>query len=119
MIKRITYWLQKWDVVWSGPLSFIAFIAFAWFMQSLFGESFGSYDPAMYQAAIYAIGIMVLFNGSVLASFWFNWRVLYKYYLVSAKNDFEDLQAWQRLAILFLWHLSLFAAHIFVWDKLV
>lgn len=119
MIKKIFYWLQKWDVMWSAPLAFVAFIAFALIAQLVFGESFGSYDPSMYQAAIYAIGISVLFNGTIFLGLWFNWRKIYNYYLTDSKKDFEKLEAWQRLFILFVSYWLYFLALLLVWLKLV
>jgi Na+-driven multidrug efflux pump len=118
-MKKVINWLSRWDVVWSAPLSFLAFIGFAYAMQILFGESFGSYDPAMYQAAIYAIGIMILFNGSTLIALWFNWRGLYRYYLHKSKQDFENLESWQKILFLFGLYLSLLSLHIFAWAMLV
>jgi len=118
-MKKILHWLEKWDVVWSAPLAFVAFIAFAWFIQPLFGDSFGSYDPAMYQAAIYAVGVTILFNGAIWAGMWFNWRALYRYYLSKAIEDFQKLESWQRLLIVFAFYWLYFFALLLVWGKLV
>jgi len=119
MIKKIIRWLTQWDVVWSAPLAFVAFIAFAFIMQPLFGDSFGSYDPAMYQAAIYAVGVMILFNGAIWLWLWFNFREIYRYYLGQAIDDFNSLKPWQKIFILLAQYWLCAFALILVWLSLV
>lgn len=118
-MKKALLWLSKWDVVWSAPLAFVAFVAFAFVGESIFGISFGGYDPSIYQAAIYAAGITILFNGVIWVGMWFNWRSIYRYYLSEAINDFQNLHAWQRLAILFASYWFYFLFLYLVWQRLV
>ena len=71
-IHKTLRWLTINDYLWSVPLTFAAFLLFGKFGESVFGESFASYDPSFWQASLYAIGITVLFNGAAFLGLWFN-----------------------------------------------
>lgn len=118
-MKKVINWLLRWDLVWSAPLAFAAFILFSYVGEAIFGLGFGGYDPALYQAAIYAIGIAVLFNGATWIGMYINWRSIYKYYLKGARDDFNSLKPWQRIALLLLAYWLYFVVLLIVFLKLV
>jgi len=118
-MRKIIKWLLRWDVVWSAPLAFIVFIAFAHLGECVFGLGFGGYDPALYQAAIYAGGVIVLFNGIIWFGMYMNWRSLYRYYLNDAIVDFQNLQPWLKISLLILSYWLYFSVLLIVFLKLV
>jgi hypothetical protein len=118
-MKKLIKWLQQWDVVWSAPIAFMVFIAFAYIGESIFGLGFGGYDPALYQAAIYAGGVIILFNGIIWTGMYMNWRSLYRYYLDDAITDFKQLQPWQKISLLLASYWLYFFVLLKVFLKLV
>jgi hypothetical protein len=119
LFNRLKRFLQRWDVLWSAPLAFLAFIAFAVVGEQVFGFGFGGYDPSIYQAAIYAAGIVVLFNGVILIGLNMNWRTFYSYYITDSKNDFKNLPSWLKIGLLLLQYWLYFCVLMIVFLKLV
>jgi len=118
-IHKTLRWLTINDYLWSVPLTFAAFLLFGKFGESVFGESFASYDPSFWQASLYAIGITVLFNGAAFLGLWFNFRSLYFYYLHDARTDFNSLSKLQKIFIALGTYLFFMIFFLILWLKLV
>lgn len=128
MWKKIKYYLQLADGVWSVPVALGVFWFAGILMQKYFGYGTGSYDPAFIQPLFLAIGIVI---GATNASVWglyFTFRGLYRYLYGQRKNerrvnyskiDWLNLTVWQRYLVAFFVFLYFSSAIILVYLKLV
>ncbi|MBK9109840.1 MAG: hypothetical protein IPM92_16070 [Saprospiraceae bacterium] len=133
-LKKLKYFLLFWNGFWSIPLSFLAFFGLGILGQYLFGEGVGFYDPSFWQAALLATGEFLFFNSIAFFTLRFCFRHLWKYYKGNkefnvrsqklevsnrSKDDFDNLQAWQKLFLLVFLYcffiaalVSLYKAHV-------
>lgn len=133
--KRLKYFLLFWNGFWSVPLSFLAFLGLGIAGQYFFGEGIGFYDPSFWQAALLATGEFLFFNSVAFFTLRFCFRHLWKYYKGNnqgfnvrankmevsnqSKEDFDQLQPWQKLFLLVFLYcffiaalVSLYKAHV-------
>lgn len=103
MIKKLIRWLLLWDALWSWAIAFGAFMFGGLVLQGLFSDgdetSVGLYDPSFWQAALYSIGLTVMFSGAALVGQWINFKGYWKYIYSknsTIKNDFTQLTPWQK-----------------------
>jgi hypothetical protein len=123
-MKKIIKHLMLWDVIWAPLLGFAGFVAVGMGIQMLYateeGSAASSYDPAFFQAAVYAAGVMVLFSGAALAGMWVNARGLWKYLFRGLwKPDFRQLTPLQRMLVALSPYWIYIATMIIIWSKLV
>ena len=116
--------LALWDVIWAPAIGFIGFvvagIGIQWLYATEEGSAASTYDPAFFQAAVYAAGVMVLFSGTSLLGMWMNARGLWKYlYRGQWKNDFQSVSPMQRLMIALTPYWLYIAVMIIIWRTLV
>lgn len=118
-LKKVAYFLQKWDGVWSLPLLIGLFILIALFGQSIFGNWFIPMPLDDLHSAMEAGIIVIAANTIALLGMRFNFKELFRYYHNTSKQDLQKLHAWQRLLILSAVYLLYFVAFILVWHKIV
>lgn len=119
MIRKIKYWLQLWDGVWSIPLSFLLFVLMGIVGETILGEGFAFYDPSILQAGLLASALIILFNMVAWLGIWFNFRGIFHYYLIYSKNDFKKLREWQRLLFLVFLYVFYFSVLTLLTIRLV
>lgn len=133
--KQIKYFLLFWNGFWSIPLAFLAFLGLGILGQFFFGEGIGFYDPSFWQAALLATGEFLFFNSIAFFTLRYCFRHLWKYYngnsegfnlrsqkmqvTNQSKEDFDQLQPWQKLFLLVFLYcffiaalVSLYKAHV-------
>jgi hypothetical protein len=126
--KKIRYFLEQFDGVWSIPLTIIAFWLLGLTIQ-FFDVTAGSYDMAFFQPLFLAVGIVVgAVNFSVLGLY-FTFRRLYKYiygykneegiFINQSREDFKQLQPWQKFIVAFLPFYFLVALIVIVYLKMI
>lgn len=119
MFKKLKYFLSLLDFIWSVPLAYIFFIVYGIVGEHFFGEGFGFYDPSFFQAALYAVLTLVLFNGVAFVGLWFNFRTVFRYYTTQSKKDYESLSPLQKIGIFFgIWGFFILIL-FFIWLKIV
>lgn len=109
-IKSISYFLLKWDGLWSVPLMLFVFVVAQTIGSLLYGDAFAPYDPALLQAGLAALILVGAFNMAVWLGMYFNFRAIYKYYLAESSIDFKNLSGWQKITFLFLAYFGLLFA---------
>ena len=118
-MKKIIHLLTLWDGLWAVPLAFISFLAFEAFGRALFGQGFGAYDPAVFQAALMAAVIMVFANLLVQLALKFNFPTLWHVYHDSFINLFQELVSWQKISLTVCMYCFFFVLFIVVFLKVV
>jgi len=105
-MKKIKRFLLLNDWLWSPLLAFIFFILTGLGIQYIFktedGSAAGFYDASFWQAAVYAVGVVVMFSGAgmvgMLVNFKGYWRYIYSKDS-TIRDDFKKLQPWQKFLI--------------------
>lgn len=131
MKKKLIFWLQHADGIWSVPL----IIAFFWLagniLQAVGGYGTGSYDLAFVQPLLLAIGIVVGATNAAIWGVFFTFRGLYRYMygqrkydapggrINYSKIDWLKLTVWQRYLVAFGCFFFFVAAILLVYLKLV
>lgn len=118
-MKTLIKQLRLWDGLWSIPLAFIGFLSFEWVGRSLWGDGFGAYDPAVFQAALMAAVILIAANTLVQLALVFNFPALWQSYHRTFFTHYESLHAWQKIFVTLFMYCFFFAAFLLVFLKLV
>ena len=118
-MKNFKHYLQLWDGIWSIPLSTIVFFAIGELGQYYFGAGFSFYEPSVFQAAILAAAMLILFNAIIWLGIYMNFRGLYRFYVTDSKLIFLKLTPWQKLRILFFVYFSFLLALLLLTTRLV
>lgn len=128
MKKKILYYLQHVDGLWSVPVAIAGFWFAGMFLPRLFGYGTGSYDPAFIQPLFLAIAIVIGATNAAIGGLYFTFRGLYRYLYGEKKNgvernyskeNWQELTPWQRYAIAFGVFFYYVSAVIVVYLKLV
>lgn len=108
-MKKIKYFLHKWDGVWSFPISLLIFIAIGFAFTYFFGFAVGTYDVGLVQAFFLAVVIAVGCVNFGVLGLRFNLYTLYKYIFGKkkdtgrvinvSKDDWRKITSLQRLII--------------------
>lgn len=105
-MKKIIRFLLLNDWLWSPLLAFAFFVgsgvAIQWLFRTEEGSAAGFYDPSMWQAAVYAAGVVVLFSGAATVGNIVNFRGYWRYIYSresSIKEDFRQLKPWQKFLV--------------------
>jgi hypothetical protein len=134
MLKKLKYYIQHIDGVWSIPLAFLSFWIIGIVLQSLTGYGTGTYDPGFIQPLFLSIAVVI---GATNAAVWgvnFTFRGLYKYlygqkvtdqaskesrHINYSKKDWKALTVWQRYIVAFFVFFYYVSAILIVYLKLV
>jgi hypothetical protein len=111
MLKKIKYYLQHIDGVWSVPLAFLSFWFIGIVLQAFTGLGTGTYDPGFIQPLFLSIAVVVGATNAAVWGVYFTFRGLYKY-LYGEKNEegkivnysksnWTKLTSWQRFIVAF------------------
>lgn len=110
-MKKLKYWLQHVDGIWSVPLTFLIFWLIGLLLQALGGYGVGTYDPAFIQPLFLAIAIVIGATNAAIYGVNFTFRGIYRYLYGErneegqrvnySKNDWLKLNAWKRYLIAF------------------
>ncbi len=73
-MKKIKYFLQKWDGFWSVPLSFLAFFFVGVLLSTIFGYGTGSYDVAFIQPLFLSATIVIGATNAGVFGLYFTFR---------------------------------------------
>jgi hypothetical protein len=128
-MKKIKYWLQHMDGLWSVPLTFLAFWVLGLLLQAIGGYGVGTYDPAFIQPLFLAIAVVI---GATNAAVWginFTFRGIYRYFYGErkddgtrrnySKEDWIKLNPWKRYIVSFGVFFYYVSAILAVYLKLV
>lgn len=128
MWKRIKFFLQLRDGIWSVPLAFFIYVivglALGWF----FGYGTGTYDPGFIHPIFLAIAVVFAAVNGASITLYFGMRGLHRYIwgqkengklINKSKEDFLQLQPWQRIVIGFISLLFFVFCTLLVYLKLV
>lgn len=133
-LKKISYWIQHLDGIWSVPLAFTAFWLVGIFLQFLGSHGkdpggVGSYDLAFIQPLFLACGIVIGATNAAIWGLFFTFRGLYRYLYGKldstghsknySKENWSELTAWQRYLVAFFVYFYYATAIIVVYLKLV
>lgn len=131
-MKKLKFYLQHIDGVWSVPLAFAAFWFAGIFLQFIGGYGAGTYDIGFIQPLFLAAAVVIGATNVAVMGLYFTFRGLYKY-LYGEKKDFEDgkkiinyskidwtkILPWQRYVIAFSVFFYFVFAVIIVYLNLV
>jgi hypothetical protein len=128
-LKKIKYWLQLADGIWSVPLAFCMFWFAGILLTSLFGYGTGTYDPGFIQPLFLASAVVIGATNMTVWGIYFTFRGLYRYLYGQkkpdgnrvnySKMDWIKLTVWQRYVIAFTVFFLFFFAILLVFLKLV
>lgn len=122
MKKKILYWIQKYDAIWSVPLGFLAFFLVGFALTGLFGWGTGSYDVAFIVPLFLATTVVVGATNAAVAGLRFTLRGFHDYLygkkvdgevVKPAKADWKELSPIQRFTLV-LCSLAFFIISILV-----
>jgi len=119
MRKKLLYYLQKNDWIWSLPLGFMGFILYPILGVLIWGEGFAAYPPEFLHAAIYAALIMVIGNTVVQLGMNFNWRTVHRYIYNGGRKDFKESPVWLKLGFTLFIYVFYFVCFLSIWAVLV
>ncbi|MBS1624570.1 MAG: hypothetical protein JST83_11155 [Bacteroidetes bacterium] len=109
--------LHLWDGLWSVPAAFIAFLTFEDIGRIMFGAGFGSYDPAVFQAALIAAVVMIFTNTAVQLALKFNFPALWESYHTSFAATLDQLSAAQKVLLTVFMYCFFFALFVLLFIK--
>lgn len=119
--KKVKFYLQHIDGIWSVPLAFFLFWICGVVLQSMFGYTVGTYDLSYIQPLFLAIAIGVGATNGTLFILRFNFKGIYDWffgfknkdgvYERPAVADWQNLTSWQKFKI-FLFVSSFYVAVI-------
>ena len=135
-MKKLWYYIQLLDGVWSVPLAFAAFWLVGVVLQSLYGYDAGVYDVSFIQPLFLAAAVVIGATNVALLGMYFTFRGLYRYLYGQnkevrdgtdtktirvnySKNDWVNLKIWQRYIIAFLVFFYFCTAVVVVYLHLV
>jgi hypothetical protein len=137
--KKLKFYVQHADGVWSVPLLFYIFWLLGELLQYLGGRGVGTYDPGFFQPLILASAVVTGAINVAIFLIWINFRGLYRYlfgqkvdekgedgkktgrriFVNYSKIDWLKLTVWQRFLIAFGVFLLFASAVIIVYLHLV
>lgn len=129
MYKKIKYFLQQFDGLWSIPASFGAYLLFGYMLYWMFGDGVGSYDPAFMQPLFLAVCVVIGAANASTIGLYFTFRKIFHYLygkrdrqgriINLSKTDFIDLPEWGKITVSLLVFFFFFFAVIEVFLALV
>ena len=129
MKKKILFFLQHADGIWSVPLAFTVFWLVGVIFSAVFGMAVGTYDMAFIQPLFLSAGVVIGATNIAVLGLYFTFRGLYRYlygqqdadgrWVNFSKIDWKKLTQWQRYLIAFGFFLVFFSAIIIVYLKFV
>lgn len=128
MWKKLKFFLQLRDGLWSVPLAFFIYVFVGIGLGWLFGYGTGTYDPGFIHPLFLAVAVVFGAVNSASITLYFGMRGLHRYIwgekkdgqLVNqSKEDFKSLQPWQRIIIAFISLLFFVFSTLLVYLKLV
>lgn len=128
-MKKLKYFLQHIDGIWSLPLAILLFWVVGLVLSSVFGFGTGTYDPGLYQAFFFSCGIVIGATNVTVWGLYFNFRHLYRYiygekdengkWINYSKNKWKSLTPWQQFVIALSVFFAFFISIIVVFLSLV
>jgi hypothetical protein len=139
ILKKVKFYLQHVDGIWSVPMAFLAFWFGGILLQYLGGFGVGTYDPGFIQPFFLAVAIVIGATNAAVGGLFFTFRGLYRYLYGEKKNekdkngnetekiirinyskiDWLKLKAWQRFVLAFCVFFYYVSAVIVVYLYLV
>lgn len=127
--KKIVYFLQMFDGIWSVPLAFGMFWVFGVVMTLLFGDTTGVYDMAFMQPLFLAAAIVIGASNIAVLGLYFTFRGIYKHVygfknshgvvINKSKEAWEDLKPLEQIVISFSVFFLFFFAVVMVYLKMI
>lgn len=131
-MKKILFYLQHFDGIWSVPIAFLIFWFAGILLQTFFGYGAGTYDPGFIQPLFLAAAVVIGATNIAVLGIFFTFRGIYRY-LYGQKKTFNDkeiivnyskinwttLTSWQRYLIAFSVFFYYVSAVIIVYLKMV
>ena len=111
--------IKIWDGLWSIPLTMFIFVIVGFLGQLYFGPEFGFYDPTFIQAAFLTCALLVIANCVTWFIMYFNFRDLWKYYIRYSKDEFGNLEKWQKIRVLLFLYCFYMVAFIVLLKALI
>lgn len=127
-MKKLFYYLQLIDGVWSVPLGFFLFYFSGIVLSVIFGYTTGFYDPAFIQPLFLAATVVIGATNIAVGGLYFTFRGLYRYLygyrkdgktISQSKEDWKNIKIWQRFIIAFGVFFCFLAATVVIYLKLV
>ena len=112
--RRSIRFLERYDWLWSIPLSVFLYWFVGFFFGSALGLAVGNFDLSFIQPLFLAVTVAIGASTCAIYAFRFHWKALYKFVYSSRTADetlssvaaFRSLPAWQKIAtVLFLFSL--------------
>lgn len=128
MWKKIKFFLQLRDGLWSVPLAFFIYVFVGIALGWLFGYGTGTYDPGFIHPLFLAIAVVFGAANSASITIYFALRGLHRYIwgyrkdgriVNKSKEDFQNLTPWQKIIIAFVSLLFFVGCTLLVYLKLV
>lgn len=129
LIKKIKFYLQHVDGIWSVPLLLFTFWILGFILQLIGGRGVGTYDLGFAQPLLLAVLVVIGATNAAIGGLYFTFRGLYRYLYGQrdeqgrlrnySKENWLKLTAWQRFIILFTVFFYYVTVVIIVYLKLV
>ncbi|HUM50477.1 MAG TPA: hypothetical protein PK431_01635 [Chitinophagales bacterium] len=127
-MKKLFYFIQLIDGVWSVPLGFFIFFFVGLLLSTAFGMAVGQYDLAFIQPLFLAGTVVVGATNMSTIGLYFTFRTIFKYLYGDFKNgsihnqsklDFHNLSNLQKLCVSLFLFVFFVAAILIVFLSLV
>ena len=89
-MKRLLYYLQLFDGLWSVPLGFLLFFFVGFLLSAVFGMAVGSYDLAFIQPLFLAGTVVVGATNMAVLGLFFTFRHIFRYLYDSRNNPINS-----------------------------
>jgi hypothetical protein len=129
MWKKIKFFLQLRDGIWSVPVAFFIYVLVGLLLGWLFGFGTGTYDPGFIHPLFLAVAVVFGTANSASITIYFALRGMHRYIwgykdnegkiINKSKEDFQILQPWQRIIVAFISLLFFVSCTLLVYLKLV
>lgn len=118
-LKKLKWFLQQYDGLWSVPIAFFAFYFVGLFVTSFFGYGTGFYDPAFIQPLFLAGAVVVGATNMGVLGLYFTIRGFYRYLYGHKDKETgvvsnESKEDWKKLPVCVKFALALFSLFFFV-----
>ena len=133
MLNRLTTalktWIKLWPDIWAAPMALVG-LWVSYYILTWIDPTIGTFDMGMLQALLFTVVIMVVLNTVVFLGIETNDKGLWTYYknkydpekkydYITDESDFDQLNPWQRLKLLYFWRAFLFALGVVIFVNLI
>ncbi len=104
-IQKLGHFFERWDLLWTLPLSIFMYWFFGYFCGDIMGMSVGNFDLSFVQPLFLAVTVVFAASTTAIYVLRFHFKKMFQY-IYSGRDgdpnlnsvlDFEKLEPWQKI----------------------